>query len=84
MPRPYIRELAQRLLHDPRRDSLGLGGDLEAQLDVVDAVAARFFREPSEECLRDWRSLVEGIADPQPDAESRARVVAHRALLESV
>lgn len=84
MPRSDIRELAQRLLHDPRRDSLGLGSDVEAQLDMVDAVAARFFRDPSEEGLRDWRSLVEGFADPQPDGESRARVAAHRALVEAV
>lgn len=84
MPRPDIRELAQRVLHDPNRDGLGLGSDVEAQLDVIDAVAARFFREPSEDGLRDWQSLLDGIADPQADDESRARVAAHRALLDAV
>lgn len=84
MPRPDIRELAERLLHDPGRDSLGLGADVEVQLDVIDAVAARFFRAPSEEGLRSWQSLLDAVSEPQADDESRARLAAHRALLRAV
>lgn len=83
MGRPDIRELAERLLRDPRRDGLGVGADVEAQLAVIDAVAARFFRAPSEEGLKDWQALLDDASQPVDD-ESRARLAAHRALLQAV
>jgi hypothetical protein len=82
MSKPYLHSLADRRPRDPRWERSRR--HIEARLDEVDKAAARFFRAPSAEGLRAWRSLAGDLLEPVDDPWSRARLTAHEALLRAV
>jgi hypothetical protein len=87
VPKPDLRQLARQVLERSPGDGLGLAFDPEAQLDAADVAADRYFRGPSQEALRPWREVIEGIASTfvvsDLSVDVRVRLDTHQLLLDA-